>query len=128
MVSLTWQFQAAVPGGPSLILNQPSIEISGYDVAAVTVPASAANFAVPAVPASSAGDVILLVISSSKYDAGINYQVDGGASHVLDGPHLMVGSGAVAMLNGGTPPQKLSFNNTLTSDISIQILVGRKVP
>src|SRR5215472_3903397 len=105
MVSLTWQFQAAVPGGRSFILNQPSIQVSGYDVVAVTVPAAAASFAVPAVPPSTAGDVILFVVSSSRYDSGISYQVDGGASHVLDGPHLLVGGGAVAMLNGGTPPQ-----------------------
>jgi hypothetical protein len=129
MTNITWQFQAAVPGGPSLTINQPSIQVSGYDVAAVTIPASASNFAVPVQPSSVAGDVILMIVSSSKYDAGISYTVDAvGVNHVLDGPHILLGSGAVSFLNAGAPPQKLTFNNTLTSEVSVQILAGRKIP
>jgi hypothetical protein len=128
MVSVSWQFQAALPGGPSLTVNQPSIQVSGYDVVAVTVPASAASVAVPVQPSATAGDVILMIISSSKYDSGISYTVDAvGVSHVLDGPHVLIGSGAVSLLNSGAAPQKLTFKNTLTSDIDIQILAGRKI-
>lgn len=129
MVNITWQFQAAVPGGPSLTINQPNIQLAGYDVVSVTVPASASNFAVPIQPSSTPGDVILVIVSASKYDPGISYTVDAlGVAHVLDAPHLLVGSGAVSLLNNTAPPQKLIFNNTLTSDITLEILAGRKVP
>lgn len=129
MTNITWQFQAAVPGGPSLTINQPNIQVSGYDVVAVTIPASTSNFAVPVQPSHGSGDVILMIVSSSKYDPGISYTVDSvGVTHVLDGPHLLVGSGAVSFLNSAAPPQILTFNNTLTSDISVQVLAGRKIP
>jgi len=129
MVNIVWQFQAAVPGGPSLTINQPNLEVSGYDVVAVTIPASTNNFAVPVQPSSGSGDVSLMIISSTKYDPGISYTVDAlGAAHVLDGPHVLIGSGAVSLLNSTAPPQKLTFNNTLTSDISVQVLAGRKIP
>ncbi len=128
MVNVIWQFQAAVPGGPSFTINQPSIEVSGYDVVAVTIPASTPALSVPVQPASATGDVILIIISSSKYDPGISYTVDAvGATHVLDGPHMLVGSGAVSLLNSTGAPQKLTFKNTLTTDINVQVLAGRKV-
>jgi hypothetical protein len=129
MVNLTWQFQAAVPGGPSLTINQPNLQLGAYDVVSVTVPASTSGFVVPVQPSSTAGDVILLVIVSSKYDAGITYTVDAlGVSQTLDGPHMLLGSGAVSLLNSAAPPQKLTVANTLTSDITLQVLAGRKVP
>lgn len=129
MVSVNWQFQAAVPSGPSVVINQPHIQVSGYDVVSVTVPAAASNLAVPVQPSTTAGDVILMIISSNRYDPGITYTVDGvGVPHALDAPHLLMGSGAVSLLNAGAPPQNLNFSNTLTSDVSVQILAGRKIP
>lgn len=127
-MNVIWQFQVAVPGGPSFTINQPNIEVSGYDVVAVTIPASTAALAVPVQPATASGDVILMIISSSKYDPGISYTVDAlGATHVLDGPHVLVGSGAVSLLNSAGAPQKLTFKNTLASDINVQVMAGRKV-
>jgi hypothetical protein len=129
MVNITWQFQVAVPGGPALTINQPNIQLGAYDVVSVNVPAATSGFVVPVQPSTTAGDVILLVVSSSQYDPGISYTVDAlGVSHSLDGPHMLLGSGAVSLLNGAAPPQKLTFNNTLTSDITLQVLAGRKVP
>jgi hypothetical protein len=129
MVNLTWQFQAAVPGGPSLTINQPNLQLGAYDVVSVTVPASTSGFVVPVQPSATPGDVILLVVVSSKYDAGITYTVDSvGVTHTLDGPQMLLGSGAVSLLNSAAPPQKLTFANTLTSDITLQVLAGRKVP
>jgi hypothetical protein len=128
MVTINWQFQTTIPGGPAFIINQPAIQVAGYDVVAVTLPASTSNIAVPIQPSSGAGDVIFLVISASQYDAGLSYTVDAlGTAHVLDGPHTLVGSGAVGMLNSSAPPQKLTFNNTVAKDISVQIVAGRKV-
>ncbi len=129
MSNINWQFQAAIPGGPAVTVNQPNVAVDAYDVAAVTVPATTNNFAVPIQPGTGAGDVVFLVISSSQYDAGISYTVDAlGAAHVLDGPHMLVGAGAVSLLNSTAPPQKLTFNNTLANDINVQVVVGRKIP
>jgi hypothetical protein len=129
MGNINWQFQATIPGGPVVILSLPTIPVSAYDVVAVTVPASATNVAVPIQPSSTPGDVVFLVVSSSQYDLGVNYTVDTlPATHALDGPHMLVGSGAVSFLNNTAPPQKLTFNNTLTKDINVQVVVGRKAP
>jgi hypothetical protein len=129
MPNINWQFQAAIPGGPSVLLNQPGLTVSAYDVVAVDIPAGAGNVDVPVQPGSGTGDVIFLVVSSSVYDPGINYTVDAlSVAHVLDGPHVLLGSGAVSLLNGSAPPQALKFNNTLTKDINVQVVAGRKVP
>jgi len=129
MPNVNWQFQAAIPGGPSVLLNQPGIPIAAYDVAAVDVPPGASNVDVPIQPSSTAGDVVFLVVSSTAYDPGINYTVDAlPAAHVLDGPHVLLGSGAVGFLNSSAPPQKLVFNNTTAKDANVQVVVGRKVP
>src|SRR5262245_59778487 len=100
MSNINWQFQATIPGGPVVILNQPSIPLEAYDVATLTIPAGTPNVAVPIQPSAAAGDVVFLVISSSIYDAGVTYTVDGlSAVHDLDGPHVLLGSGAVSFLN-----------------------------
>lgn len=129
MPNVNWQFQAAIPGGPSVLLNQPGIPIAAYDVAVVDVAPGASGLDVPIQPSSGAGDVVFLVVSSSVYDSGINYTVDALTdNHVLDGPHVLLGSGAVGFLNSSAPPQKLVFNNTSTKDANVQVVVGRKVP
>jgi hypothetical protein len=128
MVNINWQFQATIPGGPAIIINQPVIQVEGYDVASVTIPASTSNVAVPIQPSTTAGNVTFLVISASQYDAGLSYTVDAvGAAHILDGPHTLVGSGAVGLLNSAAPPQKLTFSSTVAKDIDVQVVVGRKV-
>ena len=129
MPNVNWQFQAAIPGGPSVLLNQPAIPVAAYDVATVDVAPGASGIDVPIQPSTGAGDVVFLVVSSSVYDPGINYTVDALAvNNVLDGPHVLLGSGAVGFLNSSAPPQKLVFNNTSAKDTSVQVVVGRKVP
>lgn len=129
MTNINWQFQATIPGGPVLILNQPVTAVDAYDVVEVTIPKSASSVAVPVQPSTAAGDVVLMVVSSSQYDSGVKYTVDALAdTHALDGPHILVGSGAVGFLNSAAPPQKLTFSNSLPNDIKVQVLVGRKVP
>jgi hypothetical protein len=129
MPNVNWQFQAAIPGGPSVLLNQPGIPIAAYDVATIDIAPGASNVDVPIQPSSGAGDVVFLVVSSSLYDPGINYTVDAlTVKHVLDGPHVLLGSGAVGFLNSSAPPQKLVFNNTSAKDANVQVVVGRKVP
>jgi hypothetical protein len=129
MPNVNWQFQAAIPGGPSVLLNQPGIPVAAYDVASVDIAPGASGIDVPIQPSTGAGDVVFLVVSSSVYDPGINYTEDALAvKNVLDGPHVLLGSGAVGFLNSSAPPQKLVFNNTSAKDASVQVVVGRKVP
>src|SRR6266581_3954692 len=123
MSNINWQFQATIPGGPALILNQPAFPLDAYDVVTLTIK-KGASVAVPIQPSAAAGDVVFLVVSSSIYDAGVTYTVDALPEiHALDGPHVLLGSGAVGFLNSAAPPQTLTFNNTLTKDINLQVVV-----
>jgi hypothetical protein len=108
MPNVNWQFQAAIPGGPSVLLNQPGIPIAAYDVAAVDI-AAGASADVPIQPSSTANDVVFLVVSSDAYDAGTSYTVDAlPAAHALDEPHVLLGSGAVGFLNSRAPRRSWS--------------------
>jgi hypothetical protein len=129
MVNINWQFQASIMGGPSFSLNQPAIQVDAYDVVTDKIGASASNVAVPIQPSSGAGNVLFVAISASQYDAKLTYTVDAlKDTRVLDGPHMLVGSGAVGFLNSKAPPQTLNFSNATTADINIQVVVGRKLP
>ena len=129
MSNITWQFQATIPGGPAFTMNQPAIPVQAYDVASATIAAGASGVDVTVQPSSTAGDVVFMVVSSDQYDAGLTYTVDASAdSHALDAPHVLLGAGAVGFVNGGTPPQKLTFSSSLSKDANIQVVVGCKNP
>jgi hypothetical protein len=129
MNNITWQFQATIPGGPAFTINQPPIAIQAYDVASATIAAGASGVAVSVQPSSTTGDVVFVAVSSDLYDAGLTYKVDGSSDvHALDAPHVLLGAGAVGFMNGGTPPQKLTFSSALAKDANVQIVVGRKNP
>jgi hypothetical protein len=57
MSNITWQFQAAIPGGPAFNISQPPIAVQAYDVASVTVAAGASSVDVNVQPSSTTGDV-----------------------------------------------------------------------
>ena len=129
MSTITWQFQAAIPGGPAFNINQPPIAVQAYDVTSATIEANASNVDLNVQPSSTAGDVVFVVVNSDQYDVGLTYTVDGGADkHALDGPHLLLGSGAVGFMNAGAPPQVLTFSSTLAKNANVQVVVGRKNP
>ena len=128
MVNINWQFQAAIPGGPSLSISQPAISVDAYDVVAATIHATTSNVELAIQPSGTAGKVVLLLLSSSQYDTGISYTVDALTdTHVLDGPLMLVGTGAIGLLHSGASPQKLVVSNTLAKDINVQVVVGRKL-
>jgi hypothetical protein len=129
MSKIAWQFQASIPGGPAFNITQPDIAVGAYDVASATIGAGGSNVDVVVQPSSSPGDVVFMVVSSDTYDAGLTYKIDGGpTAHALDAPHVMLGAGAVGFMNGGAPPQKLTFSSTLAKDANIQVVAGRKTP
>ena len=111
------------------MITQPNIAVQAYDVATATIAANASNVDVVVQPSSSPGDVVFVVVSSDVYDEGLTYTVDGGAdAHALDAPHVMLGAGAVGFMNGGAPPQTITFSSTLAKDANIQVVAGRKTP
>jgi hypothetical protein len=111
-----WNYVAQALNGPSLS-SAGSLEVDAYDKLEVTV-AHGATQAVNLVPA---GTVSLLVINPITPDKQLVYKV--GANDVLlDGPHVLIGTGAVGLLGGAT---SLSFTNNTGADAVIEILVGR---
>lgn len=127
MSTITWQFQATIPGGPAFTIAQPSIEIQSYDVATATIGAGATSIDVVVQPSATPGDVVLVVVTSDLFGAGLTYVVDGGTdTHALDAPHVLLGAGAVGFMNAGAPPQTLTFDNTLAKSAHVQVVVGRK--
>ena len=115
-------FNADVASGPKLKESR-TLALDAYDKLSVTVPDQATNLEVDIQPGGT-GSIQLLVVKSSVYGEDLKYTVNAGTSdHVLDQPHVLIGTGSVALY--GTEPTKLVFDNTLGEDAQIQILVGR---
>jgi hypothetical protein len=115
---------AEVASGPT-IKESRTLTVDAYDKISVTVPDGASNLGVELQP-GGAGSVRLLIVKSSLYGDALKYTVNTGTTdHVLDGPHVLVGAGAVGLF--GSEPTKLVFDNALGAgkDAQIQILIGR---
>jgi hypothetical protein len=96
--------------------------IEAYDRINVTAPASD-SVEVEVQPGGS-GQVQLIFITAGTYSDNLTYTVTGGEADVaLNAPHIFVGSGAVALL--GSTQNTITFTNGETSDIDVEILVGR---
>ena len=127
MSDITWQFQAMIPGGPAILIATPDITVGAYDVASATI-ADKAVVDVVVQPSSTKGDVVFVVVQSDVYGDALTYTIDGATTTTLDAPHVMLGAGAVGLMNGGAPPQTLTFTNKLGKDATIQVIAGRKKP
>ena len=126
-LKINWSFTSRIDGGPQLAESVPVLDVSAYDFIKQVLPAPVG----PAV--STTTDINLglgtnpamIVILASKYSDKVKYDVDALAvDHVLDGPHLFIGSGAVPFL-GAASPKKLTFTNASTDPITVQVFVGR---
>jgi hypothetical protein len=122
---ISWMLSVQVIGGPKVSASQTT-EVEAYDKIQVTVAAGASNKAVEVQPGGS-GQVTFLLITSNKYDPSkLTYKVNDGTStttFTLDAPQFLMGRGGVALLDPA--PKTLFFSNTLTEDVSVEILVGR---
>ncbi len=100
------------------------IEPEAYEKIQVTVPAGATDLVTNLQP-SGADLGEFLLIKSSAYGADLTYKVneDTATAISLDGPHIFIGKGAVAILD--SEPAQLLFSNGLTEDVTIDILLGR---
>lgn len=117
--SIQFNLVASVAGGPS-ISGSGTMEVPVYSVMEVTVPAGGS--AVLDASPDTAGH--LLIITADSYD-NITYTVTGGVTATLDGPHALLGSGAVGLLNGGNPVETITFNSNATEDVDVTLMLGR---
>lgn len=115
-----------VVSGPS-ISESVTKTVDAYDKVDVLVEAAASDYEVEIQPGGS-GQVSFLIIrltSATAYSTDITYKVnaDTGDAIVLDGPHMFIGAGGVALLD--VAPTKLFFSNGGATDVTVQVLVGR---
>lgn len=99
-----------------------TLNVEAFDSIDVTAPGSG-TVAVEVQPGGT-GQVEAIFITAATYSDDLSYTVTGGEADVaLNAPQLFVGSGAVNLL--GTTQNTITFTNNETSDIDVQILVGR---
>ena len=123
--SINWAFTAQVSDGPTQQLSG-SIDIEGYEEIEVDVTAGAST----KVNVQPADGGLFLLISSSNYDT-LTYEVLDAtdkavgtpSTKTLDGPHILVGAGAVALLE--TAENTIKFSKGGSEDATVNILVGR---
>lgn len=115
--TINWSFKVQIPGGPSQIYTG-TLEADAYDKLESVISAGAS--ATLAVQPSAGAKFIL--VTASKYE-NLTYKVDGGSDITLDGPHILIGAGAAALL--GVNQQSFEFANADAADITINILVAR---
>ena len=121
--TINWSFSVAVDKGPRLTGFAPE-SVDAYDKASVVLPAGGAAVTVELQPTATADRVSLVLVAASVYTGGVTYSADGGATKFeLDGPLLLIGTGAVKLL--ADAPQTLSFENPSANDVTVDILVGR---
>lgn len=122
MTNIALKLEASVAGGPSQSVSQ-SISVEAYDVVRVELIDSAPETTVEI--GTGTGDLLFLLVTSSSYGSALSYKINatGNPSHALDAPLQLTGSGAVGLL--GFPPTSLLFTNTLGTNATVEILVGR---
>ncbi len=120
--SIVYTVSVAIPNGPTLGLHQ-SLTVDAFDKIAVAVPDATTNMNVELQP-GGANQVHFLMVASDQYLSGLTYKINAAtASHNLDGPLVLIGPGAVGLLN--TAPARLVFSNTTGQDVKVDILIGR---
>ena len=121
---INWTLNVQVIGGPKLSASN-TMTVDAYDKIQVAIEAGETDKKVEVQP-GGAGHVQFLLILSDSYDELLTYKVnDSGATAVkLDGPHLLIGKGAVTLLSSA--PSSFFFSNGLSENASVEILIGRE--
>ena len=115
--TIRWNFVTQVLKGPSVSAAASIDTVDAYDKFDIDL-ADTVTQTVNLVPS---GTISLLVINPKTPDANLSYDL-GSSAIALDGPHVLIGSGAVSLLGGAT---SLTFTNNTGADAVIEILVGR---
>jgi len=124
---IKYSLTVQVVGGTSIPVTG-EIAADAYGKIQVAVVAGASDLEVNLQPGGTKLGQFLLIKSSSYGTAAnpLTYKVNDKTSTTviaLDAPHLFIGKGAVAILDSS--PTKLFFSSSLTTDVTIDILVGR---
>ncbi len=120
--TIRWNFVTQVLKGPSVSAASSIDTVDAYDKFNIEL-VDTATQAVNLVPS---GTISLLVINPITPNpvtpaANLSYELN-GSPVALDGPHVLIGSGAVSLLGGAT---SLTFTNSTGADAVIEILIGR---
>lgn len=123
---IQWTLSVDVAGGARKTESQ-TLPVDVYLKGQVQIAAASgstpgqANFAAP----SGGRTVRFVLISANRYDATppLTYTVDGGSAITLDGPHLLIGAGAVALL--GAAHLDVVFSNPTAQPVTVEVLIGR---
>jgi len=115
--TIKWNFVTQVLKGPSISAAGSIADVDAYDKFAIEL-ADGSTQVVNLVPG---GTISLLIISPKSPDEDLSYDLS-GSPVALDGPHVLIGTGAVGLLGGAT---SLTFTNSTGADAVIEILVGR---
>jgi hypothetical protein len=120
---INWAFNLKVLGGPAVsVAGEWSVE--AYDKIVATIKAGETDVAVNIQP-KDAGSTRLIIITAGTYGENLTYAVNdkGNEKVVLDAPHVLLGSGAVALLD--PEPATLFLSNGTDDDVTVQIFVAR---
>lgn len=115
--TIKWNFVTQVLNGPSISGADRIDGVDAYDKFAITLEDGVTQ----TVNLTPGGTTSLLVINPKAPHASLTYELDGNPV-ALDGPHVLIGTGAVGLLGGAT---SLDFTNNSGDEATIEILIGR---
>jgi hypothetical protein len=116
---LNWSYATEIEGGPA-IAGSGVLEFDAYVKLSVTIAAGDTQD-VEVLPGAG-GPVQALVIAPATPSEDLSYELDGNPVP-LDGPHVLIGAGAVALFADAVGT--LSFTNGTAEDARIDILAVR---
>jgi hypothetical protein len=119
---VNWTFATRVLNGPTLA-RSGELPVEAYVKIAVTIP-QGQTVDVEVFPGGG-GSAQLLVVDPGSPSDKLTYKI--GTTEVkLDGPHVLIGSGAVGLLAGSSGTiGTLKFKNQTAADAELSILAGR---
>jgi hypothetical protein len=115
--TIKWNFVTQVLKGPSISAASSIEGVDAYDKFDISL----ADTETQVVNLTPGGNTYLLVINPDTPHEDLSYELDGNPV-ALDGPHVLIGAGAVSLLGGVT---SLTFTNNTGADTAIEILIGR---
>lgn len=124
--SIKWSIDIQATGGPKLGLSGYQ-KPEAYGKINVNVEAGVKDLKIALQP-DVKNQMELLVITSDTYSDKISYKVNKKSGDevrkvMLDGPHVLIGKGAVSLLD--LAPASLFVTNDSDKTVTIEVLVGR---
>ena len=131
MPQLQWNFQIKTTDGlKSGIAGNVEVDATGKIDKTLPAPTGGATSTTTTIDVQPSGTdkIEALVIYANKYDDKVTYKVsdetgDGVTDVTLDGPQILIGQGAVGLLQKA--PKTIEFINALTEDVTVTVFVGR---